>query len=193
MEPNPDLEKRVFIQETITAEGVLEDFSGRRLLGGVLKSLRFQDGRCRYLRAQDTRLHDVSFDHVLCDAGSFRNCRWEKVHAENSLFTASHFSGCTFEKTAGKLSSFGLSVFSQCRLSESRLSEVSFSGFLWQDCRFEREDYLFVRFPSLVFIDTQFAGCRLQKAIFRAATLFVCNIEQTSLVATLLHSHVLTG
>ncbi|MCP4265684.1 MAG: pentapeptide repeat-containing protein, partial [Candidatus Brocadiaceae bacterium] len=67
------------------------------------------------------------------------------------------------------------------------LREVSFSGTWWRACQFEQEDYFFVRFPSSVFIDTQFVDCRLQKAIFRGATFIRCRFENCKLDDAVFH------
>ena len=180
--------KKIFIQETLPDIDLMqEDVSGMRLIGSKIKSFKLQEGRCRYLRAQDTSLQDFSIDNVLCDKGYYQNCHWSNLQVRDSFLTASHFSGCKFEKTVGTLSTFGLSTFYDCELRESNLSEVSFSGSWWHDCRFEQEDYSFVRFPSAVFIDTQFVGCRLQKAIFRAATFIRCSFESCTLDDAVFH------
>ncbi|MFQ5715134.1 MAG: pentapeptide repeat-containing protein [Candidatus Scalinduaceae bacterium] len=179
---------KIFIQETLSDSDLMqEDLSSMCLIGSKIKSFKLQEGRCRYLRAQDTRLQDFSIDHVLCDKGYYQDCHWNNLQVRDSFLTASHFSGCKFEKTVGELSSFGLSTFYDCKLRGSRLSEVSFSGSWWHGCRFEQEDYFFVRFPSSVFIDTQFVGCRLQKAIFRAATFIRCSFESCTLDDTVFH------
>jgi uncharacterized protein YjbI with pentapeptide repeats len=188
METDPGLGKTIFIQESFSDKTLTkEDFSGKRLIDCAVQSLMFHEGRCRYLRARNTRFKQVSLDHVLCDQGYYQDCRWEHVCVRNSLLTGCHFSGCTFEAMSGELSSFGLSSFSNCRFRGSKLSEVSFSGSWWHSCLFEQENYFFVRFPSSVFIDTRFAGCRLQKAIFRAATFIRCSFEKCTLGEAVFH------
>jgi len=183
-----NVKKGIFIGETISDKLLKEeDLSGCRLMDSTIRSLRFLEGRCRYLRAQNTRLQKSFFDHVLCDKGLYRECRWENVQARNSFFTENHFSMCTLEKTDVKLSTFGLSTFHDCRLTESSLSEISFSGTWWYKCRFENENYFFVRFPSSVFIDTKFVGCHLQKVIFRAAIFIRCTFEKCTLDDSVFH------
>ncbi|MBW7899416.1 MAG: pentapeptide repeat-containing protein [Candidatus Brocadia sp. BROELEC01] len=187
-EENQNQDKTIFIQETISGINLTqEEFSNRRLIGSTVQSFKMQDGRCRYLRARDTRFHNFSIDHVLCDQGYYQDCSWAGLEVRNSFLTGSHFSGCTFETTKGSLSSFGLSVFSDCKLMGSRFREVSMSGTWWQGCRFEEEDYFFVRFPSSVFMETTFAGCRLQKAIFRTATFIRCTFERCTLNESVFH------
>jgi hypothetical protein len=118
--------RKIFIQETLPDMDLMqEDLSSMCLIGSKIRSFKLQEGRCRYLRAQDTRLQDFSIDNVLCDKGYYQNCHWNNLQVRDSFLTASHFSGCKFEKTVGKLSSFGLSTFYDCKLHGSRLSEVS--------------------------------------------------------------------
>ncbi|OOP56326.1 MAG: hypothetical protein AYP45_09720 [Candidatus Brocadia carolinensis] len=181
-------DRTIFIQETLSGLNLTQgDFSNRCLIGSTVQSFTLRDGRCRYLRAKDTRFENFSIDHVLGDQGYYEACSWSGLEVRNSFLTGSHFSGCTFEETKGELSSFGLSVFSNCNLRGSRLSEVSFSGTWWQNCRFEQEDYFFTRFPSAVFLETTFVGCRLQKAIFRAATFIRCSFEKCTLAESVFH------
>ena len=61
------------------------------------------------------------------------------------------------------------------------------NGSWWHACRFEQENYFFVRFPSSLFIDTHFVECRLQKAIFRAATFIRCCFERCTLDDAVFH------
>ncbi|OQY98917.1 MAG: hypothetical protein B6D35_10725 [Candidatus Brocadia sp. UTAMX2] len=187
-EENQHQDKTIFIQETVSGINLTqEDFSNRRLIGSTVQSFTMQDGRRRYLRAQGTRFQNFSVDHVLCDQGHYQDCSWTGLEVRNSFLTGSHFFGCTFEATRGELSSFGLSVFSGCKLRGSRLREVSLSGTWWQGCRFEEEDYFFVRCPSSIFLETTFVGCRLQKAIFRAATFIRCTFERCTLNESVFH------
>jgi len=188
MEASPNQDRTLFLQETVSGMSLTQaDFSHRHFIGSTVQSFTMREGRCRYLRAQDTRFRKFSIDHVLGDQGYYQDCTWSGLEVSNSFLTGSHFSGCTFEATKGTLCSFGLSAFSGCKLMESRLSEVSFSGTLWQNCRFEQEDYFFVRFPSAVFLETKFVGCRLQKAIFRAATFIRCSFEKCTLNESVFH------
>ena len=177
-----DRKRKTFIQETIPDTDLMqEDLSGSRLIGSTIQSFKLREGRCRYLRVQNSLLQNISIDHVLCYIGYYQDCHWTNLQIRDSFLTESHFSRCKFEMTVGELSSFGLSTFNDCKLQGSRFSEISFSGSWWHACRFEQEDYFFVRFPSSVFIDTQFVGCRLQKAIFRAATFIRCCFESCTL------------
>ena len=183
-----DQKRKIFIKETLPDIDLKqEDLFGRCLIGSTIQSFKLCEGRCRYQRAQDTRFQNFSIDHVLCDKGYYQDCYWEDLQVRNSFLTESHFSGCKFEKTVGELSTFGLSTLYDCELRGSRFSEVSFSGSWWNACRFEQEDYFFVRFPSSVFIDTQFVGCRLQKAIFREATFIRCSFERCTLDDAVFH------
>ena len=68
MQENP--KRKVLIHETLPGRDLKQDdLSGRCLLGGTVQSIKLQDGRSRFIRAQNTRFQNVSIDQVLCDKG----------------------------------------------------------------------------------------------------------------------------
>ena len=68
MQENP--ERRVLIHETLPGRDLKrEDLSGRCLIDSTVQSIKLQDGRSRFIRAQNTRFQNISIDQTLCDKG----------------------------------------------------------------------------------------------------------------------------
>ena len=58
-------ERKVLIHETLPGRDLKqEDMSGKCLIGSTVQSIKLQDGRCRFMRAQNTRFQNVSIDQV---------------------------------------------------------------------------------------------------------------------------------
>jgi len=164
------------------------DFSAWRLVNCSVKSLKLWDGRFNYCRAHNCCLSDMAFDHCLCEHGFYSKCTFDGLWATGSFFTSGYFSECRLNRTLSELNSFGLCVFENTIFKKSRMSEVSFIGTTWRGCRFEGEDYDFVRFPSSVFVDTEFADCLLRKAIFRKAVFINCRFTACRLPEAVFHN-----
>lgn len=167
--------------EVRNLEARRSDLSGWRMWDSRVAGLKLVESRFNYCWSDGCRLEGLSYDHCLCEHGSYSRCQWDKFSATSSFFTAGHFSGCSFTQSGIGLNSFGLCVFEDTAFRHSRMSEVSFIGSVWRDCVLEDEDYFFVRFPSAIFIRTVFSRCMLRKAIFRRARFIGCRFVSCQL------------
>ncbi len=163
------------------------DLSFWRLQDSSLADCELVDCRWNGIRGSHSDWTNVTLDHCLMQAGDWRDCTLRHLRLQTTFATEGRFTRCRLEQCTGELSSLGLSVFENCTLCENRFSEVALIGSSWYDCQWHGEHYKFVRFPSSLFINTQFVNCTFQKAIFRCATFINCRFESCTLHESVFH------
>ena len=190
---NTELTGVVLSREELSAHRMADcQATAWRLIACGLNEWEIVDGNLEQLCAWDSRLTNWHVDHCLTDHTTFQQCTLEHWRVHSSFFNNTHLESCQMTDLAAELSSFGQSTFSACRLHGNRLSEVAMIGTCWYDTELIDEQYNFVRFPAAVFINTQFRGCLLKKAIFRRATFINCRFESCDLTDAVFHNAFFT-
>ena len=164
------------------------DISDGRLISADIQAMKLIETTFNYCRADDCRFRNLSLDHCLAQHGFYHKCHFVDFSAHSSFLTGTSFVDCLLENTVSELNSFGLCVFENSLFANSRMSEVSFIASLWRNCELRDESYNFVRFPSAVFTDTRFVGCKLRKVIFRRARFIRCRFENCQLPEAVFHN-----
>ena len=85
MQENP--KREVLIHEDLPGRDIKqEDLSGKCLIDSTIQSIKLQDGRSRFVRAQNTRFQNISIDQVLCDKGYYQDCSWGEFTDQEFIY-----------------------------------------------------------------------------------------------------------